>query len=97
MATLTVAEIEEHLKALPGWEAAQIGVKHAIQKSIKTGNFMAGLGLTTQIAVLAEKLHHHPNVLLTYPRVTIQLTTHSAGGVTEKDIDMAKAIDALQS
>ena len=56
-----------------------------IQKSFRTGNFLGGLAFLTKVAVYAEGMNHHPDVNFTYPRVTLQLSTHDAGGLTEKE------------
>ena len=56
---------------------------------------MDGLGFVGRMAELAEKANHHPDVLLTYPRVTVSLTTHDAGGLTEKDFGLAQQIDEV--
>ena len=98
MSKLTVIQIEEKLAALKGWvyAPASDGRPDRIQKTVKTGSFLAGLGLVTAVAALAEKLNHHPDVLLTYPSVVFTLTTHDAGGVTEKDLHLAREMDALR-
>ena len=56
---------------------------------------MAAFGFMTQVALLAEKADHHPDWSNSYRTVTIDLVTHSAGGITQQDIDLAAAIDAL--
>lgn len=88
-------EIEKRLSGLKGWKLAAVGDRQAIAKTLPQSNFLAGLGLVTRVAVLAEKANHHPDVLLTYPRVTFTLTTHDAGGLTAKDFSLAAEIDAL--
>jgi 4a-hydroxytetrahydrobiopterin dehydratase len=92
---LSIAEIEQRLAELPGWQRAGSGDASAIAKTFATGNFLSGLSFVTKVAVLAEKANHHPDVELTYPRVTLTLTTHDAGGITEKDFALATQIDAL--
>ncbi len=96
MVKLTDGEIETRLKGLSGWERATVGGKPGIQKVFKTGNFLNGLGFITRVAVLAEQANHHPDVIFTYPRVTMQLTTHDAGGLTSNDFDLAGKIDLVQ-
>lgn len=95
MATIDQTIIARRLAGLSGWERAECGGKPAIQKRYKTGNFLSGLAFVTQVAVLAEKFSHHPDVELTYPRVTLTLTTHDAGGLTEKDFELAEQIEKL--
>lgn len=95
MAKLAVEQIEKRLAGLPGWKQVEVGGQPGIEKTFKTGNFMSGLKLVTSIAELAEAAGHHPDVLLTYPKVVIQLTTHDAGGLTAKDFDLARDIEKL--
>lgn len=92
MALLTEAEREEALKALPGWayDAERIG----IAKGFKFADFNAAFGFMTRVALAAERADHHPDWSNVWNRVDILLSTHSAGGVTEKDIALAKAIEA---
>lgn len=60
-----------------------------------TGTFAAGLELVERIAAAAEAVDHHPDVTLTYPRVLVGLTTHDAGGLTDRDVDLARTISAI--
>jgi len=92
VALLTEAEREEALKALPGWayDAERIG----IAKGFKFADFNAAFGFMTRVALAAERADHHPDWSNVWNRVDILLSTHSAGGVTEKDIALAKAIEA---
>lgn len=59
------------------------------------GDFVEAFGFMTQVALLAEKADHHPEWRNVYNRVDIELTTHDAGGLTLKDIELARAIDGL--
>lgn len=97
MAVMSDQDIERKLGELDGWSRTEVGGKPGIQKVFRTGNFLAGLGFVTKIAVLAEKADHHPDLVFTYPRVTVQLTTHDAGGLTRNDFDLAAAIDTLRT
>lgn len=87
--------ITERLAALPGWNRAEVGGKPGISKSFDRKNFLDGLALVSRVADLAEKANHHPDVLLTYPRVCFSLTTHDAGGLTERDFDLAAEIQKV--
>lgn len=89
-------EIESRLRHLDGWERIDVGGRPMIQKSFRTANFLGGLAFLTKVAVYAEGMNHHPDVSFTYPRVTLQLTTHDAGGLTEKDFDLAARIDQIK-
>ena len=59
------------------------------------GDFNAAFGFMTRVAILAEKADHHPEWSNVYNRVDIVLTTHDAGGLSQRDVDLARAIDAL--
>ncbi len=93
MAALSKAEIQERLKGMPGWSQAG----KALQKKFTLKSFMAGIGFVNRIAEAAEKAGHHPDITINYNVVGISLSTHSEGGVTDKDFDLARQIDALTS
>ena len=76
-----------------GW--TRTAGRDAITKSFKFKDFNAAFGWMTRAALIAEKMDHHPEWFNVYNKVEVTLTTHSAGGVTEKDINLAKAMDAL--
>ena len=61
----------------------------------RTGSFVKGLELVTRITEAAEAANHHPDVVLTYPQVDVDLTSHDVGGVTSRDLDLARAISAI--
>ncbi len=68
---------------------------HAIQKEFVFANFIEAFGFMSRVAILAEKQNHHPEWSNVYNKVSIKLTTHDAGGVTEKDFQLATAIKEL--
>lgn len=76
---------------LPGWQVAE--GRDAIQKSFKFADFNAAFGFMTRVALGAEKLDHHPEWSNVYNKVEILLTTHDAGGVTDRDLQLAKIIE----
>jgi 4a-hydroxytetrahydrobiopterin dehydratase len=80
------------LKALKGWKEAKGGA--AIAKNFKFKDFNEAFGFMTRVALLADKMDHHPEWFNVYNRVEVTLSTHDAGGVTQNDIDMAKAMNA---
>ncbi len=92
---LSDQQVAECLSELNGWTLTRAGQSNAITKTFDQAGFLAGLGFVTRIAVLAEQADHHPDVLLTYPRVCVTLTTHDAGGVSQKDFSLAAQIDTL--
>ncbi len=93
MVELAEAQINEFLATLPGWRLVERAGRPRIEKVYKTGNFAAGVKLLNRLAPIAEELNHHPDVLLTYPTVKVEITTHDAGGITEKDFELARRID----
>ena len=93
VARLTDSEREDLLRAHPEWSLARDG--EAIERTFKFADFNAAFGFMTRVALLADKADHHPEWFNVYNRVEITLTTHDAGGLSRRDADMAKAIDAL--
>ena len=81
------------LKELSAWHYD--AERPAISRVFKFKNFVDAFGFMNQVAILAEKANHHPEWSNVYAKVEIVLTTHDAGGVTEKDIQLAKEIDKL--
>jgi 4a-hydroxytetrahydrobiopterin dehydratase len=85
------AAIDENLGALAGWK---LGADAAsISKSFKFRNFVEAFGFMTEAALSAEKFNHHPEWFNVYSRVDVTLTTHDAGGLTEQDFRLAKAME----
>lgn len=95
---MTVAQLTEEQRTialgdLPGWSLAREG--KAIERKFEFADFSAAFAFMTRVALLAEKADHHPEWFNVYNRVEITLTTHDAGGLSERDVKMARAIDAL--
>lgn len=94
--TLSDSDRSEAMAALDGWSVDS--KRDAIAKQFKFRDFNAAFGWMSRVALLAEKMNHHPEWSNVYNRVDVTLTTHDArqgkGGLTEKDIRMAKAMDA---
>jgi 4a-hydroxytetrahydrobiopterin dehydratase len=90
---LTEAERDAALASLPEWRLRDDGL--AIERKFKFADFNEAFGFMTRVALLADKYDHHPEWLNVYNRVAITLTTHDAGGLSQRDVTMAKAIDAL--
>ena len=82
----------EALKALPAWQAAD--GEDAITRTFKFADFNTAFAFMTRIAMMAEKLDHHPEWFNVYNRVEVTLTTHDAEGVTELDVRLAAFMDA---
>lgn len=76
-----------------GWQV--VDGRDAIAKTFKFKDFVGAFGWMTQVAILAEKMNHHPEWDNVYRTVNVVLTTHDAGGVTQLDVDLAARMDAL--
>ena len=90
-ALLSEDSISSGLKQLRGWTRSG----KEIRKTIECSDFVHAMGLVNSIALLAEKADHHPDIDIRWNKVMLVLSTHSAGGLTENDFNLAKAIDAL--
>lgn len=90
---LTGEECDSWLAALPEWTLARDG--DAIVRTFTFADFSEAFGFMTRVAILAEKRDHHPEWFNVYNRVEITLTTHDAGGLSLRDVKMARKIDAL--
>lgn len=91
MKKLESAERKKALAALSGWREAP--GREAIQKKFVFKDFNHAFAFMARAALLAEKMDHHPEWFNVYKTVDVTLATHDAGGVTEKDIAMAKAME----
>ena len=81
------------LAKLPGW--SEVEGRDAITKTFTFKDFNAAFGFMTRAALVAEKNDHHPEWFNVYKTVTVTLSTHDAGGLTERDIDLALAMDRI--
>ncbi len=90
---LSGAERRDALRQLPGWR--EVEDRDAIGKSFRFADFNAAFAFMTRIALEAEKMDHHPEWFNVYNRVEIVLATHDADGVTERDVGLARFIDAV--
>jgi 4a-hydroxytetrahydrobiopterin dehydratase len=91
VAALGDAEIEDRLAALPGW-----GRKgEAIEKSFKHDDFVGSVRFVDALVEPAEEMNHHPDLSISWDTVTVRLSTHSEGGITGADFELATKIDAL--
>ena len=90
---LSDAEIQNKLKQVAGWTVKE-GKLH---KEFQFDTFVTAFGFMTQLALIAESMNHHPEWFNVYNRVTIDLMTHDAGGISELDFELAARADALSS
>lgn len=93
VARLNDAERAIALAELPEWTS--VADPDGIARRFTFPDFVAAFGFMTQVALLAEKADHHPEWSNVYNRVEITLTTHDAGGLSQRDIDLAKGIEGL--
>ena len=92
MATLLEKDqVNYFLEKNPSWNINDKSIK----KEFKFKNFIDAFGFISKVALLSEKMNHHPNWQNTYNKVIIELTTHDIGGITSSDIKLAEAIDNL--
>jgi len=91
MMRLSQVDIEEELKNLPGWSV----VNEKLHKEFQFDSFNQAFGFMTRAAMEIEKMNHHPEWFNVYNRLTIELTTHDAGGITKNDVDLAKILNSL--
>lgn len=85
------AECRRQLASLDGWQRAS--GREAITKQFQFADFNAAFGWMTRVALMAEKLDHHPEWSNVYKRVDVTLATHDVGGVTRLDIELARFMD----
>jgi 4a-hydroxytetrahydrobiopterin dehydratase len=91
MALLTDSEIEARLSEHPGWERRG----DAIAKTFERGDFVGSVRFVESLVGPAEAMGHHPDVEISWDRVTVSIATHSEGGVTAADFELATKIDSL--
>ena len=91
MPKLSEQQLSTALSTLTHWEV----VDDKLHKELKFKDFISAFSFMTQVALLAERDNHHPEWFNVYNRVVVDLTTHVAGGITEKDIKMARFIDSI--
>ena len=88
---LSELEITEELKKLEGWEIKD----NKLHKEIQFESFNQAFGFMTRAAMEIEKMNHHPEWFNVYNRITVELTTHDAGGITDNDVNLARILNSL--
>lgn len=91
MMKLSELEITEELKKLEGWEIKD----NKLHREIQFESFNQAFGFMTRAAMEIEKMNHHPEWFNVYNRITIDLTTHDAGGITNNDVNLARILNSL--
>lgn len=90
-AVLTDAEIHKALPKLPGWKKKG----NTIERAFQFANFVEAMEFVNQIAEAAEAVNHHPDIHISYNKVSLVLVSHDSGGVTQRDIRMAGKINEI--
>ncbi|MFD0785830.1 4a-hydroxytetrahydrobiopterin dehydratase [Micromonospora azadirachtae] len=88
---LTAEAVEQELSGLAGWSGDPTG----ISRSVELASFPAAVAVVDRVAVTAEEIDHHPDIDIRWRTVTFRCVTHSAGGVTHRDFDLARRIDEI--
>lgn len=91
MAVLTDDEVDAAVQGLDGWERAD----GALRRSVKFPSFLEGIDAVRRVAEHAERKDHHPDIDIRWRTVTFALVTHSEGGITDKDVQMASEINQV--
>jgi 4a-hydroxytetrahydrobiopterin dehydratase len=91
MALLDADEIHRRLEDVEGWERSG----NSIRRQFKRDDFVDSVRFVDSLVEPAEEMGHHPDLEISWNRVTVKLSTHSQGGLTEADFELAKRIDAL--
>jgi len=92
MIRLSSESIDHELKTLKGWTI----VNNKIHKEFQFDDFNQAFGFMTRAAMHIEKMNHHPEWFNVYNKITVDLTTHDAGGITQNDINLAKILNSLE-
>ncbi len=92
MGLYTEKQIVSAMKSLKGWKRNDSQIFKIFIKK----DFARAMGFVQSVALLAEKANHHPDIVVQWNKVTLVLSTHSAGGLTDKDFSLAKTIDTLK-
>ena len=91
MTKLTDAELADAIAILPGWKVED----DQLTKTYEFGTYLSGVDFAVELANEAESRDHHPDITITYKKVKVSLSTHSEGGITEKDTGLASFAEGL--
>jgi 4a-hydroxytetrahydrobiopterin dehydratase len=93
MPALTAKQVSLHLKAVPNWSKRA----QTILRTFKFKGFLESIAFVNRIARKAQRINHHPDIDIRFNKVTLKLTTHDEGGITEKDFSLARQCDEVFS
>ena len=88
---LSDSEVQQAVQQLPGWKKN----RNSIERLFQFGSFVQAMEFANQIAEAAEAVNHHPDILISFNKVTLTLMSHDSGGVTQRDLKMAARINEL--
>jgi 4a-hydroxytetrahydrobiopterin dehydratase len=91
MAVLAESELQAQVAGMQGWEVRA----GALEKAYSCGDFDGSMAFTNRVAKAAAEADHHPDIAISWDTVTLRWVSHSAGGITEKDVEMAAKSDSL--
>jgi 4a-hydroxytetrahydrobiopterin dehydratase len=91
MALLSDEQVQARIGEVQGWDSAG----GALHKNFKLDDFKGSVDFVTRLTPVAEEMNHHPDLAISWNTVTVTITTHSEGGLTENDFELAKKIDSL--
>ena len=89
MQKLSAEQVQENIGDLPSWSLNG----ESLQRTFRFDDFVGSMAFVKKIASLAEKMKHHPDIMIRFNKVTLTLSTHDAGGITENDFTLARATD----
>ncbi len=89
---MTESEVAEQLASLDGWKATG---NESLSRELKFKDHAEAMGFVVRVAMAAEVLDHHPDLRIVYNQVSLVLSTHDAGGVTAKDVELARRVNAF--
>jgi 4a-hydroxytetrahydrobiopterin dehydratase len=92
MALLSDDEIEQRLQGLDGWSREG----DAISKQFELDDFQGSVRFVNRLTPVAEEMNHHPDLSISWNKVTVSITTHSEGGLTENDFELASRIEGVE-
>ena len=93
MPALTTSQVMLHLKSIPNWSKRA----QTIHRTFKFDGFLESIAFVNRIARKAQKANHHPDIEVCFNKVTLKLTTHDEGGITLKDVSLARQCDEVFS
>lgn len=91
MPTLSAKAVREQLKTVPAWARRA----HVIRRTFKFAGFLDGIAFVRRVAQVAQKANHHPDMDIRFNQVTLKLTSHDQGGLTQKDFSLARECDGV--